>query len=68
MIELKGPTAAEIKKFIKEKNLIEFCLINDKKLCGYILWHDESSFHIKTEGHEELTVIKTSVMYYSRRR
>ena len=66
MIELKGPGAAEIKNFIKEKNMVEFYLLNDKTLSGQILWHDDSIFHIKAEDGKILSLFKKAVVYYAR--
>jgi hypothetical protein len=64
MIDLKGPTTAEIKKFIKAKSMVEFCLIGDKRLSGQILWHDEAAFHIRTGEGTEITIPKTAVIFY----
>ncbi len=68
MTELKGPGSAEIKNFIKEKYVVEFCLVNDKKLSGQILWHDENAFHIQAEDGRILTILKRAVIYYSKLR
>lgn len=65
MSELKGTTAEEIKNLIKEKLTVEFCLINDKKITGKLLWHDESSFHIRLDDEKETTILKNAVIYYS---
>ncbi len=66
MTELKGPGFAEIKKFIKEQNLVEFHLIGDKIISGNILWHDEYLFHIQTEDGRSLTIMKPSILFYSK--
>jgi hypothetical protein len=64
MIDLKGPTTSEIKKFIKEKSMVEFCLIGNKTMSGQILWHDDASFHIRTGEGKEITIQKAAVLYY----
>ncbi len=66
MIELKGPSSVEIKNFIKEKCIVEFCLFNDNKLSGKILWHDENAFHLQEENGRIVTILKKAVMYYSK--
>ena len=65
MSELKGPAAAEIKQFIKEKSLIEFYLINENKLRGQIIWFDGDFFHIKLDSGQSITLIKNSLAYYA---
>ena len=64
--ELKGPGIFEIRQFIQEKSLIEFYTINDKVFRGTILWFDGESFHISLEGANEITLLKTSVIYYNK--
>jgi hypothetical protein len=64
MIELKGPSAAEIKKIIREKSIVEFNLINGKTLTGSIVWADENAFHIQSDHNKVLTVLRTAIAYY----
>ncbi len=66
MIELKGPSASEIKNFIKEKNLVEFHLINEKTLVGQVLWYDENAFHVQEENGKIITLLKRAVISYSK--
>jgi len=66
MIEIKGPSSAEIKNFIKEKSVVDFFMINSKTIRGQILWHDENVFHINSEDGQVLTIFKRAVMYYSK--
>ena len=66
MIELKGPSVAEIKNFIKEKNIVEFHLVNNKILAGQILWHDDNTFHLQIENNKRLTLLKHVIIYYSK--
>jgi len=67
MIQLKGPGIFEIKQFIKNNDLIEFHTIKDKILSGRIIWSDVDSFHIKIDDGKELTIIKKSIVYYSKK-
>lgn len=67
MIELKGPSVFEIKQFIQNNDLIEFYTINDKILSGRIIWSDDEGFHIKLDDGQELTIMKKSIVYYSKK-
>ncbi|MDD3150375.1 MAG: hypothetical protein PHV68_06035 [Candidatus Gastranaerophilales bacterium] len=62
--ELKGPGIFEIRQFIKNKTVVEFYTVNDKFLKGQILWYDGESFHLQLENKQEITLLKTSVIYY----
>jgi hypothetical protein len=64
--ELKGPGVFEIRQFIKDSTIVEFYTVNDKILKGNILWYDGESFHMSMQNGQEITLLKNSVVYYSK--
>ncbi|MEI8389984.1 MAG: hypothetical protein WCG23_08880 [bacterium] len=64
-MELKGPTEAEIKKFIQHEARLEFITTAAHHFRGILLWADQSAFHIKLENEKTITLLKTAVVYYS---
>lgn len=67
MNELKSPSFFEIKQFIKDQEFIEFKLINNDVLCGKICWFDETSFHIELKNNKKITMLKSAIVYYSKK-
>lgn len=70
-MELKGPSEAEIKKFIKLESKVEFVTLTNQHIKGIILWADDSAFHLKienelkTENERTLTLLRSAVVYYT---
>lgn len=64
-MELKGPSEAEIKKFIKFETLVDFYTINNLHFRGRVVWADNFAFHIQLEGEKQVTIAKTALAYYS---
>lgn len=63
--ELKGPSQFEIRRFIKDKIWIEFYTTTDKLFRGQIQWFDGEAFHIALDNGQEITLLKSSVVYYT---
>jgi len=64
-MELKGPSEAEIKKFIKLEAKMEFVTTSGQHFKGTLLWADSSAFHIKFENDKTITLLKNAIVYYS---
>jgi len=65
-MELKGPSEAEIKKYIKLEARMEFVTIAGQHFRGILLWADQSAFHVKLdESDKTITLMKTAVVYYA---
>lgn len=64
-MELKGPSEAEIKKFIKFESRMEFITVAAHHFRGTLLWADQSAFHVKLESEKTITILKTALVYYA---
>ncbi|OGI00492.1 MAG: hypothetical protein A2104_01140 [Candidatus Melainabacteria bacterium GWF2_32_7] len=65
-MELKGPSEAEVKKFIKFEARMEFITVAGHHFRGTLLWADQSAFHIKLDESEKtITLLKTATVYYA---
>lgn len=62
--EIHGPTKNQIKKYILEKTLVSFKMINEETIKGKVLWHDQTAFHIETEDKAKITLYNQSILYY----
>lgn len=60
----KGPSVAELQKFIREKRVIEVILLTGQKLKGVLKWFDEQAYCILMEDGESITVQKSAVIGY----
>lgn len=65
-MELKGPSEAEIKKFIKLEARMEFVTVAGQHFRGTLLWADQEAFHIKfDESDKTITLLKSAIVYYA---
>ncbi|HBG49645.1 MAG TPA: hypothetical protein DDW90_09130 [Cyanobacteria bacterium UBA9971] len=64
-MELKGPSEAEVKKFIKFEARMEFITVAGHHFRGTLLWADHSAFHVKLENEKTITLLKTALVYYA---
>jgi sRNA-binding regulator protein Hfq len=62
--EGRGPSVAEIQRFIRDKQVVEFHLANGEKLSGRVRWFDESAFSIQSEDKPPITILRAAVMAY----
>ncbi len=61
--EAKGPSVAELQRFIREKAELEFILSNGSTERGVLRWFDENAFSIQQDVGS-LTVLRTGVIAY----
>lgn len=62
--ENRGPSVAELQKFVREKKRIEFLLVNGERLTGVLRWFDESAFCLVEGEDETVTLLRQAVMAY----
>jgi hypothetical protein len=60
----KGPSIAELQRFIREKVQLEFLLTNGDRLVGHLRWFDEQAFSVVSEGQQPITILRLSVLAY----
>jgi hypothetical protein len=61
--ESKGPSVAELQRFIREKTNLEFVLSNGEKISGQLRWFDEHCFSLQLENGS-MTLLRTGVIGY----
>jgi hypothetical protein len=64
-MELKGPSVAELKKFMRFETSVDFYTITNQHFRGKIMWADEAAFQIKLDNEKVVTLVRTAVAYYS---
>lgn len=64
-MELKGPSEAELKKFIRLEVNMEFVLTTGQHFKGKLLWADNMAFHVKLENEKIITILRHAIIYYS---
>lgn len=62
--ENRGPSVAELQKFVREKNRVEFLLVNGERLTGVLRWFDEHAFCLVEEGDQTVTLLRQAVVAY----
>ena len=60
----KGPSVAELQRFIREKARLQFSLINGEKKVGVLRWFDENAFGIVDGKDKQVTILRRAVMTY----
>jgi sRNA-binding regulator protein Hfq len=62
--ENKGPSIAELQKFVRDKSKVEFLLLNGDKYNGTLRWFDEYCYSILQDDNNPITLLKTAVAGY----
>jgi len=62
--ENKGPSVAELQKFIREKTRVEFILTNGNKFVGTLRWFDTNAFSLIEEDKKPITLLRSAVLAY----
>ena len=60
----KGPSVAELQRFIREQSKLEFLLTNGDRLIGRLRWFDEHAFSVIPEDQQPITVLRVAVVAY----
>ena len=62
--ENKGPSVAELQRFIRDGTKLEFLLNNGDRLVGKLRWFDEEAFSIVPEDQQPITILRMAVVAY----
>lgn len=62
----KGPSIAELQRYIREKTRMEFLLTNGDRLIGTLRWFDEQAFSVSRDDGEQVTILRAAVLGYLR--
>jgi hypothetical protein len=62
--ENKGPSIAELQRFIRDKTQLEFILVNSQKISGRLRWFDEECFSVVQGDESNITLLKLGVIGY----
>jgi hypothetical protein len=60
----RGPSIAELQRFIREKDTLVFMLANGEKIVGVLRWADESAFQILPTGQQPFTILRSAIVGY----
>lgn len=60
----KGPSVAELEKYVRDKVRLEFFVSGGERFCGTLRWFDEDAFALSADGGEPVTLLKSSVIGY----
>lgn len=60
----KGPSIAELQRFIRDKKRIEFVLITGDKVYGTLRWFDDAAFCLTMGGDQSFTILRSAVVAY----
>ncbi len=60
----RGPSVAELQRFIREKSRVEFLLSNGDRLTGTLRWFDDRAFSVCPEGEQPITILRDAVIAY----
>jgi sRNA-binding regulator protein Hfq len=60
----KGPSIAELQRFVREKAKLEFWLSTGKSITGTLRWFDEHCFSLVQDDNSTITLTKSGVVGY----
>ena len=63
----RGPSTAELQKFIRDKTPVVLLLANGDKVVGQLRWVDETAFQIHPDGQVPFTVLRSAVLGWQRK-
>ncbi len=62
--ERKGPSTAELQRFIREQVQLEFLLSNGERLTGKLKWFDDQAFAVLSANDDQITILRSAIMAY----
>lgn len=62
--ENKGPSVAELQRFVRAKTLVQFWLVNGKTFEGTLRWFDENCYSVVQADGSAITLTKSGVAGY----
>ena len=60
----KGPSIAELQRYVRDKVTLEFLLTNGDRVTGTLRWFDEHAFSVEREGEHPITILRIAVLGY----
>jgi hypothetical protein len=60
----KGPSIAELQRFVRDKAKLEFWLSTGKTINGRLRWFDENCFSVVQDDDSNITLTKSGVVGY----
>ena len=60
----KGPSIAELQRYVREKVDLIFVLANNASILGKLRWFDENAFSVEQEGQQPFTILRSAVVGY----
>lgn len=62
--EPKGPSVAELQRFIRNETNLEFLLVDGERLTGKLNWFDGEAFSVTNDDEEPVTILRSAVIAY----
>ena len=62
--EGKRPSVVELQNFVRQKQKLEFLLVDGESKKGFLKWFDDSAFSLEVEGGRTLTLLRENVIGY----
>ena len=63
-VENKGPSIAELQRFVRSQTRLEFWLVTGKSFQGSLRWFDEHCYSIIEDDGGAVTLVKSGVVGY----
>jgi hypothetical protein len=60
----RGPSIAELQKYIREKVDMLFILNTGENIIGKLRWFDENAFSVAQDGQQPFTILRSAVVGY----
>ena len=60
----RGPSVAELQRYVRDSNQVEFVLSNGDTVVGKLRWFDENAFSIVLDGEQPFTILRSAVVGY----
>jgi hypothetical protein len=60
----RGPSIAELQRYIREHSEMAFMLNTGKEVVGVLRWFDEHAFSIVPKGEQPFTILRSAVVGY----
>jgi hypothetical protein len=60
----RGPSIAELQRYVREKVSIAFVLSTGENIIGKLRWFDENAFSIAQDGQQPFTILRSAVVGY----
>lgn len=62
--ENKGPSIAELQRYVREQTRLEFWVVTGKNFQGTLRWYDEHCYSLLQDDGNNVTLMKSGVIGY----